>query len=60
MPQLVQPARNVLYAAYNPIYAIASYPIVSREWEYLQYLNQLLGLEKTCQLVVLKSRVVPN
>ncbi|MCG2574320.1 rod shape-determining protein MreC [Acinetobacter sp. ME22] len=32
MPHVVQPARDVLYAAYNPIYAIASYPVMSREW----------------------------
>ncbi len=32
MPQLIQPARDVLYAAYNPIYALASYPILSGEW----------------------------
>ena len=32
MPQLIQPARDVLYAAYNPIYAIASYPVLSKEW----------------------------
>ncbi|MBP6114506.1 MAG: rod shape-determining protein MreC [Acinetobacter sp.] len=32
MPQVVQPARDVLYAAYNPIYAIASYPVLSKEW----------------------------
>ena len=32
IPQMVQPARDVLYAAYNPIYAIASYPVLSKEW----------------------------
>lgn len=32
MPHVVQPARDVLYAAYNPIYALASYPVLSREW----------------------------
>ncbi|EOG9629321.1 rod shape-determining protein MreC [Acinetobacter baumannii] len=32
MPYVIQPARNVLYAAYNPIYALASYPVLSREW----------------------------
>ena len=32
MPHVVQPARDVLYAAYNPIYAIASYPVLSKEW----------------------------
>lgn len=32
MPHLIQPARDVLYAAYNPIYAIASYPVLSKEW----------------------------
>lgn len=32
MPHLVQPARDVLNAAYNPIYAVASYPVLSREW----------------------------
>ena len=32
MPHLIQPARDVLYAAYNPIYAVASYPVLSREW----------------------------
>ncbi|ENU31246.1 rod shape-determining protein MreC [Acinetobacter sp. NIPH 1852] len=32
MPHVVQPAREVLYAAYNPIYALASYPVLSREW----------------------------
>ena len=29
---VVKPAREVLYAAYNPIYALASYPVLSREW----------------------------
>jgi len=32
MPQFIQPARDVLYAAYNPIYALASYPVLSKEW----------------------------
>ena len=32
MPHVVKPARDVLYAAYNPIYALASYPVMSREW----------------------------
>ncbi|MEB3767559.1 rod shape-determining protein MreC [Acinetobacter sp. MD2] len=32
MPHLIQPARDVLNAAYNPIYAVASYPVMSREW----------------------------
>jgi len=32
MPHVVQPAREVLYAAYNPIYALASYPVLSIEW----------------------------
>ncbi|WP_089603662.1 rod shape-determining protein MreC [Acinetobacter piscicola] len=32
MPQVIQPARDVLYAAYNPIYALASYPVLSKEW----------------------------
>jgi rod shape-determining protein MreC len=32
MPYVVKPARDVLYAAYNPIYALASYPVLSREW----------------------------
>lgn len=32
MPYVIQPARDVLYAAYNPIYAIASYPVLSKEW----------------------------
>ena len=29
---VVKPAREVLYAAYNPIYALASYPVLSKEW----------------------------
>ena len=32
IPHVIQPARDVLYAAYNPIYALASYPVLSREW----------------------------
>ncbi len=32
MPHVIQPARDVLYAAYNPIYALASYPVLSKEW----------------------------
>jgi len=32
VPHVIQPARDVLYAAYNPIYALASYPVLSREW----------------------------
>ena len=32
MPHVIQPARDVLNAAYNPIYALASYPVLSREW----------------------------
>ncbi|MEN8282025.1 rod shape-determining protein MreC [Acinetobacter gerneri] len=31
-PNVVKPARDVLYAAYNPIYALASYPVLSKEW----------------------------
>ncbi len=31
-PQWVQPARDVLYAAYNPIYALAHFPVVSKDW----------------------------
>ena len=29
---MIKPAREVLYAAYNPIYALASYPVLSKEW----------------------------
>ena len=29
---VVKPAREVLYAAYNPIYALANYPVLSKEW----------------------------
>ncbi len=32
MPQLIQPVREALFAAYNPIYTVASYPVLSREW----------------------------
>ncbi|WOE32802.1 MULTISPECIES: rod shape-determining protein MreC [unclassified Acinetobacter] len=32
MPHVIQPARDVLYTAYNPIYTVASYPVLSREW----------------------------
>ena len=32
MPHVIQPARDVLYTAYNPIYTLASYPVLSREW----------------------------
>ncbi|ESK40535.1 rod shape-determining protein MreC [Acinetobacter nectaris] len=32
MPHVVQPARDVMYSLYNPIYTVASYPIMSREW----------------------------
>lgn len=32
LPHVVQPARDVLYAAYNPIYVLASYPVLSKEW----------------------------
>lgn len=32
LPHVIQPARDVLYAAYNPIYALASYPVLSKEW----------------------------
>ena len=32
MPHVIQPARDVLYTAYNPIYTFASYPVLSREW----------------------------
>lgn len=32
MPQVIQPARDVLFAAYGPIYTVASYPVVSKEW----------------------------
>ncbi len=28
---MIKPAREVLYAAYNPIYALASYPVLSKE-----------------------------
>lgn len=32
MPHIVQPARSVLYSMYTPIYTIANYPVISREW----------------------------
>ncbi|MBJ9986277.1 rod shape-determining protein MreC [Acinetobacter sp. S40] len=32
IPHVIKPARDVIYAAYNPIYALASYPVLSREW----------------------------
>lgn len=32
MPHVIKPARDVLYTAYNPIYTLASYPVLSREW----------------------------
>ncbi|MBF7695900.1 rod shape-determining protein MreC [Acinetobacter rathckeae] len=32
MPHIVQPARDVLYSMYTPIYTVASYPVISREW----------------------------
>lgn len=32
MPHLIQPARDILYTAYSPIYAVANYPVLSREW----------------------------
>lgn len=35
-PQVVQPVRTVLKAAYNPIYAVAGYPVLSSEWLQLQ------------------------
>ncbi len=35
-PQVIQPVRDVLKAAYNPIYAVASYPTLSGDWLRLQ------------------------
>ena len=35
-PQLTQPVRDVLKAAYNPIYAVANYPMLSGDWLRLQ------------------------
>lgn len=35
-PQVVQPVRDVLKAAYNPIYAVANYPVLSGDWLRLQ------------------------
>ncbi|WP_269914205.1 rod shape-determining protein MreC [Acinetobacter sp. HY1485] len=32
MPYVIKPARDVLFAAYGPIYTVASYPVMSREW----------------------------
>lgn len=32
IPNIIKPARDVVFAAYNPIYALASYPVLSREW----------------------------
>ena len=32
MPHIIKPARDVLFAAYGPIYTVASYPVMSREW----------------------------
>lgn len=59
MPQLVQPARNVLFAAYNPIYAIASYPIASREWIKQQSKTdaQLLRENTAMQAELLQAQV---
>lgn len=35
-PQVIQPVRDVLKAAYNPIYALANYPVLSGDWLRLQ------------------------
>lgn len=35
-PQVVQPVRDVLKAAYSPIYALANYPVVTEDWMRLQ------------------------
>lgn len=35
-PQVITPVRDVLKAAYNPIYALANYPMLSGEWLRLQ------------------------
>lgn len=35
-PQVIQPVRDVLKAAYFPIYAVANYPVLSGDWMKLQ------------------------
>lgn len=39
-PQWLQPARDVLFAAYNPIYALANYPMVTQDWFNLRLQSQ--------------------
>ncbi len=35
-PQVIQPVRDVLKVGYNPIYAVANYPMLSSDWLKLQ------------------------
>lgn len=59
MPHIIQPARDVLYAAYNPIYALASYPVLSQEWLNQQTKSEVqLRRENTAmQVELLQAKV---
>lgn len=59
MPHVIQPARDVLYAAYNPIYAVASYPVLSKEWlnQHTKSESQLRRENTAMQADLLQAKV---
>lgn len=59
MPQVVKPAREVLRAAYNPIYAMADYPIISTSWvkQHSKSRDQLLRENRAMQAELLQAQV---
>ncbi|WLF84322.1 rod shape-determining protein MreC [Moraxella sp. ZY210820] len=59
MPKVLEPVREVLRAAYDPIYSIAHYPTISTEWLQQQgkSYDQLVRENKAMQVELLQTQV---
>lgn len=59
MPKVIEPVREVLRAAYDPIYAMAHYPTISTEWLQQQgkSYDQLVRENKAMQIELLQTQV---
>lgn len=59
MPKVIEPVREVLRAAYDPIYSIAHYPTISTEWLQQQgkSYDQLVRENKAMQVELLQTQV---
>lgn len=59
MPKVIEPVREVLRAAYDPIYTMAHYPTISTEWLQQQgkSYDQLVRENKAMQIELLQTQV---